>query len=108
MAANYASKSRHTTRTKKWEKGPIGAPSCRSANTAADRHPMDTFIQQALRLHSPRELSVPSRRLAAVLAPIYCHEGEYGVLFTKRSETVLHHRGQISFPGGGYEPRDAS
>jgi 8-oxo-dGTP pyrophosphatase MutT (NUDIX family) len=69
---------------------------------------METFIQQALRRHAPRELAVPSRRLAAVLAPLYCHEDEYGILFTKRSETVLHHRGQISFPGGGYEPRDAS
>jgi 8-oxo-dGTP pyrophosphatase MutT (NUDIX family) len=69
---------------------------------------METFIRRALQTHPPRELAVPSRRLAAVLAPIYCHEGEYGMLFTKRSDTVWHHRGQISFPGGGYEPQDIS
>jgi 8-oxo-dGTP pyrophosphatase MutT (NUDIX family) len=69
---------------------------------------MESVIRQALQRHSPRELSVPERRLAAVLAPIYHHDGEYGMLFTKRSDTVFHHRGQISFPGGGYEPQDTS
>ena len=30
------------------------------------------------------------------------------MVFTKRSDRMLHHRGQISFPGGGHEPKDAS
>ena len=37
---------------------------------------------------------------AAVLVPLYEREGEYWVLFTKRTQKVEHHKGQISFPGG--------
>jgi 8-oxo-dGTP pyrophosphatase MutT (NUDIX family) len=40
--------------------------------------------------------------------PLYRHNGDYGVIFTQRSHTVYYHRGQISFPGGGYEPQDLS
>ncbi len=65
-------------------------------------------IQQMLQAHTPCELSVPSRKLAGVLAPLYVHEGEYHMVFTKRSDRLLHHRGQISFPGGGHEPADGS
>jgi 8-oxo-dGTP pyrophosphatase MutT (NUDIX family) len=65
-------------------------------------------IQQVLQARTPYELSEPSRRLAGVLAPLYIHEGEYCMVFTKRSDRMLHHRGQISFPGGGYEPGDES
>jgi 8-oxo-dGTP pyrophosphatase MutT (NUDIX family) len=69
---------------------------------------MEAYIQQVLQSRTPQELAVPGRRLAAVLMPLYDHHGEYGVLFTKRSDSVYHHRGQISFPGGGYETRDTS
>ena len=43
---------------------------------------------------------------AAVLLPLYETAGELHVLFTKRSELVEHHKGQISFPGGAYDPTD--
>lgn len=69
---------------------------------------MEAFIQCVLQAHAPRELAVPTRRLAAVLIPLYEHQGDYGVIFTQRSETVLQHRGQISFPGGGHEIHDPS
>ena len=69
---------------------------------------MEGYIAQRLRSRQCRELVVPGRRLAAVLMPLYHHNGDYGMIFTKRSDTVYHHRGQISFPGGGYEPQDAS
>jgi len=49
----------------------------------------------------------PLRR-AAVLIPLFVRDGQLWVLFTRRTETVEHHRGQISFPGGGEEPDDAS
>lgn len=65
-----------------------------------------TRIQHMLDAHTPAELVVPSRKLAGVLAPLYRHEGEYRMVFTKRSDRMLHHRGQISFPGGGHEPDD--
>lgn len=69
---------------------------------------MEAYITELLQAHTARELRVPGRRLAAVLMPLYHHNGDYGMLFTKRSDTVYHHRGQISFPGGGHEPQDAS
>jgi 8-oxo-dGTP pyrophosphatase MutT (NUDIX family) len=45
-------------------------------------------------------------REAAVLIPLYVRDRELFTLFTKRTDHVEHHKGQISFPGGGKEPRD--
>jgi 8-oxo-dGTP pyrophosphatase MutT (NUDIX family) len=42
----------------------------------------------------------PDARPSAVLVPLYVREGELWTLFTKRSEAVETHRGQIAFPGG--------
>ena len=72
------------------------------------RAPLEGRIQGLLKARPGRELTVPGRRLAAVLLPLYRHNGDYGVVFTKRSETVPHHRGQMSFPGGGYETQDGT
>jgi 8-oxo-dGTP pyrophosphatase MutT (NUDIX family) len=69
---------------------------------------MEEYIRRCLQSRTSQELSVPGRRLAAVLLPLYRHNGDYRVLFTRRSDTVYYHRGQISFPGGGYEPQDVS
>jgi 8-oxo-dGTP pyrophosphatase MutT (NUDIX family) len=44
---------------------------------------------------------------AAVLLPIV-DRGEPMMLFTKRTERVGHHKGQISFPGGVMDPTDAT
>jgi 8-oxo-dGTP pyrophosphatase MutT (NUDIX family) len=43
-------------------------------------------------------------REAAVLVPLYEAGGEIFVLLTRRTETVEHHKGQISFPGGAANP----
>ena len=72
------------------------------------RAPLEGRIQGLFKARPGRELTVPGRRLAAVLLPLYRHNGDYGVVFTKRSETVPHHRGQMSFPGGGYETQDGT
>ncbi len=45
---------------------------------------------------------------AAVILPLYHKEGEYHILFTKRTEKVEHHKGQISFPGGARHEEDRS
>jgi 8-oxo-dGTP pyrophosphatase MutT (NUDIX family) len=37
---------------------------------------------------------------SAVLMPVFLKDGEYHILFTKRTENLNHHRGEISFPGG--------
>jgi len=47
-------------------------------------------------------------RPAAVLVPLYQADGVWHALFTRRTETVESHRGQVSFPGGQLEPGDPS
>jgi len=47
-------------------------------------------------------------RPAAVLIPVYVREKALWTLFTKRTEMVEHHKGQISFPGGGQHTEDAN
>jgi len=57
-----------------------------------------------------QKMSLSDRGLteAAVLIPVFCKDGEYHILFTQRSDQVPHHKGQISFPGGGRHEADAS
>lgn len=43
---------------------------------------------------------------SAVLLPIYEKQGQYHILFIKRSEKVKEHQGQISFPGGTRDEGD--
>jgi 8-oxo-dGTP pyrophosphatase MutT (NUDIX family) len=61
---------------------------------------------------SAQERGVPEaakgQRRAAVLVPLYVRDGALRVLLTRRTETVEHHRGQISFPGGVEEGEDSS
>ncbi len=61
------------------------------------------------RLAARRRRVVPEGLLvqAAVLVPIV-DRGEPCLVFAKRSDQVGHHRGQISFPGGTLDTRDAS
>lgn len=44
---------------------------------------------------------------AGVLVPLFLAEDRPHLLFTQRTLTVKDHRGQISFPGGVKDPRDA-
>jgi 8-oxo-dGTP pyrophosphatase MutT (NUDIX family) len=44
---------------------------------------------------------------AGVLVLLYEREGELRLLLTRRTEVVLHHRGQISFPGGEQHPGES-
>jgi len=55
--------------------------------------------------HVPRQVT-DEERDAAVLAPVIVRDGEYSLLFTKRADHLGEHPGQMSFPGGGREPRD--
>jgi 8-oxo-dGTP pyrophosphatase MutT (NUDIX family) len=64
-------------------------------------------IRHALRGYTPRT-NTPAQGLkpAAVLAPF--HETPEGLtlVFTKRTNHLYNHRGQISFPGGRVDPED--
>ena len=52
--------------------------------------------------HYPETGFVP----AGVLIPLYYSEGEYYIVFTRRTHHVSTHKGEISFPGGGREEKD--
>jgi 8-oxo-dGTP pyrophosphatase MutT (NUDIX family) len=45
---------------------------------------------------------------AGVLVPLLEEGGDHLVLFTKRTDKVEHHKGQISFPGGAVDEQDNS
>jgi 8-oxo-dGTP pyrophosphatase MutT (NUDIX family) len=45
---------------------------------------------------------------ASVLIPILEEDGQFSVLFTRRTNKVEHHKGQISFPGGSVDEADGT
>lgn len=51
---------------------------------------------------------IPGRRSAAVLVPLFSWDGEVRVLLTLRTAHLRRHSGQVSFPGGGWEPADGT
>lgn len=67
---------------------------------------MREILRQALSKRKKRYLVEASRIPAAVLLLIYWKQGEYHILFTRRTDKVKSHKGQMSFPGGAYEEGD--
>ena len=67
-------------------------------------------IQDLLKKRNPRSIhrAKPTSVHAAVLMPLFQDKAGYKVLFTKRTNKVEHHKGQISFPGGAVEEQDRS
>jgi 8-oxo-dGTP pyrophosphatase MutT (NUDIX family) len=65
-------------------------------------------------LGSPAEMDcvatwlTSSPRSAAVLIPFLRVAEAWYILFTRRTETVADHKGQVSFPGGSADPGDPS
>jgi len=64
------------------------------------------IIANTLQRRTPHRAEQPGFRLAAVLLPLYFRESELHLLLTKRTDLVPTHKGQVSFPGGGFEERD--
>jgi 8-oxo-dGTP pyrophosphatase MutT (NUDIX family) len=56
-------------------------------------------LRAVLAAETPRA-DLPSGIASAVLVPLFEQEGALHVLYTKRSEALPHHRGQVAFPGG--------
>ena len=71
---------------------------------------MDDVIRRLSAALSPPAKLPPGPALpgapAAVLIPLFSHHQAWHVLYTRRTETVEHHRGQVSFPGGRIEAGD--
>jgi len=65
-------------------------------------------IEMALSERSRRVVEAADRVPAAVLVLFVYRNGEPYLVFTKKTETVPHHKGQFSFPGGVVETFDGS
>jgi 8-oxo-dGTP pyrophosphatase MutT (NUDIX family) len=67
---------------------------------------MKTELRQLLASRQKLSIHDPRRIPSAVLIPIYQEQGDYNIVFIKRTDTVKTHKGQISYPGGGREKCD--
>lgn len=61
-------------------------------------------VRRALRGYQPERAPDAGPRPAAVLVPLLELQDGLHVLFTRRSEKMTHHSGQVSFPGGRIDP----
>jgi 8-oxo-dGTP pyrophosphatase MutT (NUDIX family) len=76
------------------------------ANTAL--HPALSALQATLAGYQPQALDEPGLADAAVLLLLYERDGALTTVFQRRSHTVLHHKGQVSLPGGAVDADDQS
>ncbi|NHJ33545.1 MAG: CoA pyrophosphatase [Asgard group archaeon] len=65
-------------------------------------------IKSKISSHNPIHLPDDGSVRGAVVIPIFCKDDQIYVLFTKRTEDLPTHKGQISFPGGRKEDQDES
>lgn len=64
-------------------------------------------VRGALAARPPRRLAVEGFQRAAVLVPLLRRPAGPTILFTRRTEAMRRHRGEIAFPGGHVEPGEA-
>ena len=72
---------------------------------------MDTvraLSRRFLAAHQPVLIAGHGRTSAAVLLLLYERDGEEHILFQVRTQTVLHHKGEIGLPGGARDHEDGS
>lgn len=65
-------------------------------------------VREVIGSYTARTMALEGRRDAAVLLLLHAVEGQEHVLLQVRTSTVEHHRGEISFPGGRRDRRDAT
>ena len=66
------------------------------------------LLERALATRVVERIDTGELMPSAVLILLYPKDGEYCILLNKRSEEVEHHKGEISFPGGGRDPEDSN
>ena len=67
------------------------------------------FVDHIRTILSTRDRTVienPSFARAAVLVPLFKKGEDCHIVFTKRTDTVRYHKGEISFPGGVFDKKD--
>ncbi|MFP3852978.1 MAG: NUDIX hydrolase [Anaerolineales bacterium] len=67
-----------------------------------------TRLEQHLQRHEPKTRTEWEAIPAAVLVPFYQENDRWHLLFTRRTDTVNSHQGQVSFPGGAIENQDSN
>jgi 8-oxo-dGTP pyrophosphatase MutT (NUDIX family) len=74
----------------------------------SDVEPLFEELRERLGRTPPKSLNLPGLvlREASVLIPLFFRAGVPQVLFTKRTESLRTHAGQISFPGGARDESD--
>ena len=79
-------------------------------NFMENQKALPLIIKEILRARTPKRIRDEQRtyKHAGVLVPIFEQGGDYIILFTKRTDKVEHHKGQISFPGGSVDKEDNS
>lgn len=65
-------------------------------------------IEELLKSRSKNIIADWDLKPSSVLVPIFTKGGERHLLFTKRTENLRNHPGQISFPGGRHDKSDES
>jgi len=66
-----------------------------------------SILRRQLAQHSRNTLAIEGFARAAVLVPLIAADDEPTLFFTKRTDSVETHKGQIAFPGGLVEATDA-
>jgi 8-oxo-dGTP pyrophosphatase MutT (NUDIX family) len=64
-------------------------------------------LRQILDRRAAIEIDAPQYRRACVLIPLVSVEGQWSILFSRRSANLAAHSGQIAFPGGAVEEGEA-
>ncbi len=68
---------------------------------------MLSTIREKIKQYQSRELECPTDIRASVMVPLFQKEDGLQIVLTKRTDEMKAHPGEISFPGGMYEERDA-
>ena len=67
---------------------------------------MEEQLRELLSKRNRSVINGEQLRHSAVLVPLLTINGAYHILFIRRSQQVVHHKGEISFPGGVCEKED--
>jgi 8-oxo-dGTP pyrophosphatase MutT (NUDIX family) len=65
-------------------------------------------FKEALLERQTIKISDEKRKPSSVLIPVHYSHGQHFIVFTKRTNLVQYHKGEISFPGGGYHQKDGT
>ena len=64
------------------------------------------LIAKSVRECSPKRVGSTNLKPAGVMVLLFEKRGEYTIILNRRTKILDHHKGEISFPGGGMESDD--